>query len=415
MSRSDVVVIGAGLAGLSCALRLHQAGFSVLVLEASDGVGGRVRTDELDGFLLDRGFQVFLMAYPEAQRVLDYAALDLHPFYPGALVRFNNRFYRVSDPWRLPLDALQAFFAPIGTFRDKIRIARLRQQVVKGLLEAVFRRPETSTIDALKAAGFSDSMIERFFRPFIGGVFLDGGLRISSRMFEFVYRMFSLGHAALPSRGMGAIPNHLASRLPEGAIRTRARVVSVHEGDVTLESGEMIKGRTVVLATEGPEAARLLGERVPPSRSVTCLYFASAEPPIIDPILALDGDGVGPVINLCVPSQVAPAYAPQGQSLVSATVLGNPDQSDEGLETAVRSQLILWFGRTVQEWRHLRTSRVIHALPMQIPPVHDPSSRSVQIRPWLFLCGEYGSVASIQWALFSGRRAAEAVIRAQGA
>jgi hypothetical protein len=134
-----------------------------------------------------------------------------------------------------------------------------------------------------------------------------------------------------------------------------------------------------------------------------------------DPILALDGDGVGPVINLCVPSQVAPAYAPQGQSLVSATVLGNPDQSDEELETAVRSQLTLWFGRTVREWRHLRTYRVIHALPMQIPPVHDPNSRSVQIRPWLFLCGEYGSVASIQWALFSGRRAAEAVIRAQGA
>lgn len=415
MSRPDVLIVGGGLSGLSCALWLHEGGLSVLVLEASDGIGGRVRTDEVEGFLLDRGFQVFLMAYPEAQRVLDYGALDFKPFYPGALVRFSSRFYQVSDPWRHPLDTLTTLFAPIGSFRDKLLVARLRQRVRRGLLEEVFRRPETSTIDALKAAGFSDSIIERFFRPFIGGVFLDEGIRISSRMFEFVYRMFSLGHAALPSRGMGAIPNQLASRLPEGAIRTKARVVSLHEGGVTLESGEMIKGRTVVLATEGPEAARLLGERVPRSRSVTCLYFASAEPPITDPILALDGDGVGPVINMCVPSQVAPAYAPQGQSLISATVLGNPEQSHEELETAVRSQLVLWFGRTVEGWRHLRTYRVIHALPMQIPPTHDPSSRSVQIRPWLFLCSEYGSVASIQWALFSGRRAAEAVLRVQGA
>jgi len=312
------------------------------------------------------------------------------------------------------LDALTTLFAPIGSLRDKLLVARLRQRVRGGSLEQLFRRPETSTVDALQATGFSGSMVERFFKPFLGGVFLDGDLRVSSRMFEFVYRMFSLGHAALPSRGMGAITNQLASRLPERIIRTSARVVSVHEEGVTLESGETIKGRAVVLATEGPEAARLLGRTVPPSRSVTCLYFASAEPPITDPILALDGEGVGPVINLCVPSQVAAAYAPQGESLISATVLGNPDQSDEGLESAVRSQLVGWFGRTVTEWRHLRTYRILHALPMQIPPVHDPGSRPVQIRPWLFLCGEYGSAASIQWALLSGRRAAEAVIRAQG-
>jgi phytoene dehydrogenase-like protein len=374
-----------------------------------------VRTDELDGFLLDRGFQVFLMAYPEAQRVLDYAALDLHPFYPGALVRFNNRFYPVSDPWRLPLDVLHAFFAPIGTFRDKIRIARLRQQVVKGSLEELLRRPETSTIDALRGAGFSDSIIERFFRPFIGGVFLDEKLEISSRMFEFVFRMFSLGHTALPSRGMGAIPEQLASQLPQGLVRVNARAVSVQERGVNLESGERIKGRAVVVGTEGPEAARLLGRNPPASRSVTCLYFASLEPPLTEPILVLDGEGAGPVINLCVPSQVAPSYAPRGESLISATVLGNPDQSDDDLESAVRSQLVGWFGHAVNEWGHLRTYRVPHALPMQIPPVHDPGSRSVQIRPWLFLCGEYGSVASIQWALFSGLRAADAVIRAQGA
>jgi phytoene dehydrogenase-like protein len=384
------------------------------VLEASDGVGGRVRTDELDGFLLDRGFQVFLMAYPEAQRVLDYAALDFHPFYPGALARFNKRFYRVSDPWRLPLDALHAFFAPIGIFRDKIRIARLRQQVVKGSLEELLRRPETSTIDALRGAGFSDSIIERFFKPFIGGVFLDEKLEISSRMFEFVFGMFSLGHTALPSRGMGAIPEQLASRLPEDFIRTRARVASLDQQGVTLESGEGVKGRAVVVATDGPEAARLLGQKPPASRSVTCLYFASPESPLTEPILVLDGEGTGPVINLCVPSQVAPSYAPRGESLISATVLGNPDQSDDDLERAVRSQLQGWFGHAVNYWRHLRTYRIPHALPMQTPPIAEPNSHPAQVQPWLFVCGEYRSVASIQWAMVSGHRAAEAVIEAAG-
>jgi phytoene dehydrogenase-like protein len=254
-------------------------------------------------------------------------------------------------------------------------------------------------------------MIDRFFKPFIGGVFFDSNLGVSSRMFEFGFRMFSMGDTALPSGGMGAIPEQIAARLPEGSVRTEARVESIQEGGATIKSGEKIKARAVVVATEGPEAARLLGDKEKPgSRSVSCLYYETGEPPVSEPLLILNGEGRGPINSLCCPSSVAQNYAPKGKSLVSVTIIGNPDQSGEQLESAVRGQLTEWFGPRVRGWRYLRTYRILHALPMQIPPVSDPTSRPHQIRPGLFICGEYQNVASIQWAMVSGRRAAEAVI-----
>jgi phytoene dehydrogenase-like protein len=410
-SNSNVLIIGGGLAGLCCALRLHQSGFSFQVLEASDGVGARVRTDKVEGFLLDRGFQVLLTAYPEARRVIDYDTLNLRPFYPGALIRYKGRFHRFADPWRHPIDGILSLLSPIGSVSDKFRVRRLRQQVLSGSLQDLYNRPETTTLEALRNIGFSENMIDRFFRPFIGGVFFDPNLGVSSRMFEFGFRMFSMGDTALPSKGMGAIPEQIAVRLPEGAVRREARVESIQEDGVTLKSGEKIKAQVVVVATEGPEAARLLSDKEKPgSRSVTCLYFETQEPPLLEPLLILNGEGKGPINSLCFPSNVASSYAPEGNSLISVTIIGNPDQSDQQLESAVRAQLKEWFGLGVNGWRYLRTYRILHALPMQIPPVSDPTSRPHQIRPGLFICGEYHHVASIQWAMLSGRQAAEAVI-----
>ena len=411
ISNSDVLIIGGGLAGLCCALQLRQSGLSFQVLEASDGVGGRVRTDKVEGFLLDRGFQVLLTAYPEAKRVLDYDDLNLCPFYPGALIRYKNRFYRFADPWRHPVDGLLGLSTPIGTFSDKLRVRKLRQQVLTGSLQDLYHRPETTTLQALRNLGFSENMIDCFFRPFIGGVFFDPNLGVSSRMFEFGFRMFSMGDTALPSKGMGAIPEQIAARLPAGTVRTEARVESIQEDGVTLKSGEKIKAQAVVVATEGPEAARLLGDKEKPgSRSVSCLYYDTDEPPVSEPLLILNGEGQGPINSLCFPNRVAPSYAPKDKSLVSVTIIGNPDQSDKQIETAVRVQLTEWFGSGASSWRYLRPYRILHALPIQIPPVSDPTSRPVQIRPGLFICGEYQNVASIQWAMVSGRQAAEAVI-----
>ena len=161
-----VVVVGAGLAGLSCARTLQEHGVGVTVIEASDAIGGRVRTDRLSGFLFDRGFQVLQTAYPEARRVLDYAALKLQPFYPGALVYREGRFHRVADPWRRPQHALSTLLSPLGTLSDKLRVARLQQHVSGLTLEQLFDQPESSTMEALRRSGFTESMIEGFFRPF---------------------------------------------------------------------------------------------------------------------------------------------------------------------------------------------------------------------------------------------------------
>jgi len=412
--KPDVIVIGAGLAGLCCALRLEQEGLSLVVLEASDGVGGRVRTDRLEGFLLDRGFQVLLTGYPEAQRVLDYRALNLRFFYPGALVRLRGGFERVADPWRRPLDAGKSLLSSVGTLTDKLHVSRLRSQILAGSVEDLFLGPETTALEALRNAGFSEKMIDRFFRPFLGGIFFDSELKFSSRMFEFILRMISEGDTALPAGGMGAIPEQLSSRLRPGTLQLRTKVDSVAREEVTLASGERITAGVVVIATEGAEAARLLGEKPPVFRSITTQYFAAEKSPLSEPVLALNGEGKGPVNSLCVPSVIAPSYAPQGCALIAASIIGNPPESDLQLERAVRLQLSSWFGEAVDDWRHLRTYRISPALPLQIPPLFNPTTTPAQIHRWLFICGEYRSASSIQWAMVSGRRAAEAVMKSIG-
>jgi phytoene dehydrogenase-like protein len=406
---SDVVIVGAGLAGLCCARELHRRGVRSRLLDAADAVGGRIRTDAVDGFRLDRGFQVFLTSYPEARAVLDYPALRLRPFLPGALIRFGGKFHTLADPWRRPLAALRSLVAPVGSLADKVRVGRLRARVLSGSAEDRFRDPETTTLATLEAAGFSGAMIDRFFRPFLGGVFLDAGLGTSSRMFGFVFRMFAEGEACLPAEGMEAIPRQLAAALPAGSVRLGARVEQVRPGSVRLDTGEELAARAVVVATDGASAARLLGvAQHAGAVGVTCLYFAASHPPVDSPVLVLNGDGVGPVNNLCVPTSVAPTYGPPGASLVSATVLGTPPDEDR-LLGEVREQLASWFGPAARSWRHLRTYRIPDALPRQDPPALAEPERPVRLEPGLYVCGDHRDNASINGAMASGWRAAEAI------
>jgi phytoene dehydrogenase-like protein len=255
-------------------------------------------------------------------------------------------------------------------------------------------------------------MIDRFFRPFFRGVFFDQNLESSSRMFEFVFRMLAQGDTALPAQGIGAVSTQLAQALPPEAIRTNAAVASIQEDGVVLASGEEVPGRMVVVAADGSETARLLGDfKNYGTVACTCLYFAAARPPVTEPILILDGENTGPVTNLAVLNNVAPSYAPPGSCLIQATGVGNPDLTDQDLETRSREQLTRWFGPQVNNWRLLRLYRIIKALPDQTPPTPDPFKQPVQLSPRLFACGEYQGLSSIHWAMVSGRRAAEAVIR----
>jgi phytoene dehydrogenase-like protein len=406
----DVLIVGAGLAGLACGRHLADAGVSFQMIEASDGIGGRVRTDEFDGFLLDRGFQVLLTAYPEAQRTLDYHALELKKFTPGAFSWFAGRMNKLVDPWRTPGGWSEALRSDFGGFLDKLRILRLRSRLRSSSIDQIFKHPERSTKDALVSAGFSEEFIHRFFRPFFGGILLDGELKSSSRMFEFVFKMLSEGDIAVPTRGMGAIPAQLASHLPADAIRLNTHAESLHENELTLTGGESLRARAIVVAADGPGAAHLVGEAEPASRSVTGFYFSADEPPVPHPMLVLNGDGAGPVNNFAVISQVAPSYAPAGKSLVSVTVLGTQQLTDQQLGGFIIAQMKNWFGTVASSWRHLKSYRIPHAQPQQLPGALEPPQRPVRVRPGIYLCGDHRDNASIDGAMLSGRRAAEAVL-----
>jgi len=407
----DVLVIGAGLAGLTCARRLHERNLDVQVLEASDRVGGRVRTDTVDGFRLDRGFQVLLTAYPETQRELDYDALDLHPFHDGALVRYNGRFYRIADPRRHPLDAPRTLFAPIGSLADKLRILRLRGTLARNSLPQVMERPEHTTLEALRTRwGFSSAMIDRFFRPFFGGIFFDRTLEASSRMFEFVFKMFAEGRTVLPAGGIDRMPRQMRQHLPGEAVRLNAPVEAVEAQSVTLRDGETLQAPHVVVATEAPEANRLVGDVTPTEgRSTVCLYYDAPRSPLDDPLLVLNGDGVGPINNVAVPSDVAPGYAPKDRALVSVVVVGPPPDPQDTLEREVRAQLIDWFGLQAGGWTHLQTQHIPYALPEQAPPFLSPPEKAVRRRPGLYVCGDHRRTASLNGAIAAGRAAADAV------
>ncbi len=404
-----VVIVGAGLSGLCCARTLLASGASVTVLDAADAVGGRVRTDVVDGFRLDRGFQVLLTAYPEVQRVLDLDALDLQPFASGAEVWLGESFATVADPFRDPLAAIPTALSPVGTLADKLRVLGLRQSVRAGIVDDLWQRPETTTIGALRSRyGFSAAMIEQFFRPFLGGVLLDPALLGSSRAFEFYFRMFSEGDAALPARGMQAIPEQLAEAIPPEALRLNTRVESVTPREVTLASGETLRADAVVVATEGPEAARLTGVGETAAKSTVCLYWAADSPPVDHTTLMLDGTGGGPVNNIQILSNVAPSYAPEGQTLVSASVLGTPEADDAALEASARAQLRGWFGAKTERWRFLRADRVTYALP---DLAHlEPPERPLALGSGLFVTGDHRRNASINGAMVAGRHAAEAVL-----
>jgi phytoene dehydrogenase-like protein len=406
----DVLIVGAGLAGLCCARQLEEKGVTCQILEASDGIGGRVRTDRVDGFTLDRGFQVLLTAYPEAKRVLDYGRLELKPFLPGALSFYAGHMNRLVDPWRMPGMWWEALRSEFGTLRDKLHITLLRRRVMNSSIEEIFRRPERAIKDALESEGFSKEMIHRFFRPFLGGILLDGELKSSSRMFEFVFKMLSEGDTALPAQGMSAIPEQLAEKLPAGRMRLNTPVDALHENELTLQGGQKLQARAIVIAAEGPSAAHLVGEVEPASRSVTCFYYAANEPPVAEPILALNGDGSGPVNNFAVISQVAPSYAPAGAHLISATVLGKQKLSEVQMSGFIIAQMKNWFGNVASTWQFLKSYRIAHAQPQQFPGALEPPERPVRIRPGVYVCGDHRDNASIQGAMVSGRRAAEAVL-----
>ena len=432
----DVVIIGAGLAGLRCAELLERAGLEVLLLEAADAPGGRVRTDLVDGFRLDRGFQVLLTAYPETRSALHYRSLKLRRLKPGALVWQGGRFHRFADPWREPIVAARFLFDDIISFADKVRIAALRARVRSGEPSELFTRPDMPTYAYLRKFGFTPRMIERFFSPFFGGIFLEQELVTSSRYFQFLFRMFAAGSVAVPSEGMEKLPQQLAGRLKPGTLETNTRVtaltrraqrfvVAIEDGRA---EGRSIEAKHVVLAVAEHDQRALLSDVLTAKRAqarearewnaTTTLYYAAAVSPVQGPVLVLNGEGPGggPINNLAVMSQVSRKYAPLGQELISVSCVGmapHDNEAMQALDAGVREQATQWFGEQVASWRLLAGYPIRYALPLARSTQWEASSPRLSDN--LYICSDAQEQPSLQGALTSGRRTAEAMLAQRGA
>ncbi|WP_284741087.1 NAD(P)/FAD-dependent oxidoreductase [Amycolatopsis sp. RTGN1] len=395
----DVVVVGGGLAGLSAARRLCGAGVAVTVLEAGDDVGGRVRTDVVDGFRLDRGFQVLLPAYPALRRLADVGALRPRPFTRGTIAMTGSGRRWLAGPWHgLPAVRGAAGFVA-GRPADGARMAVL---AARDVLKADRADRGRSTAEELRRWGLTRSTVEEVLRPFLAGVFLDRDLATSGRLFHLIWRSLLRGGGVVPAEGVQALPRQLAAGLP---VRTGVEVDAITEDGVRTRDGEDIPARAVVVATDGDTAARLLpGVEAPGWHAVTTFYYRAGVSPLRSPTLLVDGlDEL--LVNTAVLSEVAPGYAPPGSALITASV---PGRAEPGLEPRVRQRLARIYDADTRGWELLRTYAIPKALPVFGPGA--PLRRPVRVRPGRYVCGDHRDTPSVQGALVSGQRAAAAVL-----
>lgn len=402
--RTGVVVVGAGLAGLAAATRLVGRGVEVTVIEASDGVGGRARTDRRDGLLLDRGFQLLNPSYPEAARLLDLAALDLQSFGAGVVVAHGGRRTVLADPRRAPRHTLSSLSAP-GSLREKAAFALWAASVGVGSAARAKRSPDEPLAVFLNRRGITGRLRHGVVEPFLAGVLAEDGQESSRRFVDLLVRSFVRGTPSLPARGIGAMAEQLAAALPPGCVRLGVRAASVSGGSVTTDAG-VVSASAVVVAADPRSAAGLTGLPTVVVRALTTFYHLADQPPTDSRMLHLDGDRRGPLLNTAVVSNVAPTYAGGHGALIASTVLGVRD--DVQTEQAVRSQLRLVYGVDPRPWQLVAAYPVAHALPAMLPPL--TLRQPVTLGDGLFVAGDHRDTASIQGAFVSGRRAADAVL-----
>lgn len=409
--KQDVIIVGAGLAGLAAAVHLHRQGRKVLLLEASDRAGGRMKTDSHEGFLLDRGFQVLLTAYPETQALLNYTNLKLKKMLPGATVLYDGGSFEIADPFRRPSAAFATLFAPVGTLKDKINTLWLKNRLQKLTIDEIFEQPEQTTLKQLTYYGFSPKMIERFYAPFLSGIFLENELQTSRRMFDFVMKMFSDGDVAVPEFGMEEIPKQLVAMLPEGSIQCHTKVTTIEGNTVITEDGTVMEANQILLATTAnPLTKKYFPMQKMTSHQVTNIYFEANEAPTNKAVVILNASTQKKwVNNLTVMSNVSKAYAPKGKVLISVSYNGIPTVDDETLAENMKKELQQWYGEKINSWKMLKAYRIEYALPTQESVRNTIDASEIKISDTLFICGDNLLNGSINAALKTGRLAAEAM------
>lgn len=423
-----IVIIGAGLAGLTCARELIREGQRVLVLEAAEQVGGRMRTDmHEDGYRLDRGFQVLFTAYPAAKRHLNFENLKQRLFEQGALLAKDGKLYEIADPLREPSRLLSGVLNPLISPADKLRVLALRAKVARYSTADIFvgktqpDEQDESIEEYLLRLGFKEEgFLANFARPFYGGVFLDRGLSTSARMFQFTFKMLASGATIIPAEGMQRIPEMLASSLPPGSLRYRARVEKIltESGNVLgvwLASGEAIPAEQVVIATDSPEAARLSGLDLPTeARGSVCVYFGGKERLYKARKILLNTAPNAYVNNAVLLSNIAPTYAPPHRHLLSATILDPGSDDDEQIASRALAEIERMFpANDLSTWQLLGVYRVPFAQLVQNPGFFDNQPSNTTAINGLYLAGEYTTSSSIHGAMHSGEHAARAVLKTQ--
>jgi protoporphyrinogen oxidase len=384
---------------------LEKAGFAPTIIEATDRVGGRVKSDRESGIPLDHGFQVLLSAYPEARKYLDYDRLDLVRFRPGSIIYKNGKQQKIGDPRRDISFLWPTLSAGIGSIRDKLLILKLSNKLKKKSLEAIFSSPEVSTLDYLRNFGFSEKVIENFFQPFFAGIYLEEHLETSSRMFEFVYKMFGTGYATIPRNGMQAIPEQLAAQLAKTEIRFNTRVIKIENKTLHLEHGEKIEADPVIIATD-PDPFMGAGKKKETKwKSCYNLYLETESPGFDQAIIGLLPNKELLVNNFHFLGDVFGGT----QEILSVTVVKSHSLTEDEMVERVKKEL--------EQYCHIRTKglvRLFHikkALPDLSQLKYEPAVDELLIRPGIYCCGDHLANGSLNAAMASGRLVAEQIVR----
>lgn len=406
----DVLIIGAGIAGLTAAKVLKTAGKKIKIIEASDGVGGRVRTDKVDGFLLDRGFQVLLTAYPEAKHFLNYDALDLKKFKPGAIVLNEKGVTEIGDPLRDPSSLFKTLASPVGSIVDKMKMLLLKIKLGNDSIDKVFLKEEITTIEYLQERGFSERMIAQFFKPFMTGIFLEGSLKTSSRMFEFVFKMFSQADTTIPANGMGMIPAQLAQNLLSEELVLNESVTQIDGNRILTNTGKMYEANNILIATAANNLPAPFTKSIVEKKSVTSMYFSADKAPFTKPLIALNASVNKLANNIAVVNQISKTYAPEGKHLIAVSLIDYQNNfSETALISNVLNELKFWYADAAN-WKHIRTYEIPYALPKDETVSYTLNAAQVRLTDDCFICGDHLLNGSINAAMKTGRVAAEAII-----
>ena len=408
-SEYKIHIVGAGISGLVAAKVLEDHGYRPVILEASDRVGGRVKTDVIDGYQLDHGFQVLLTAYPAAQKFLDYNALELQRFRPGAVIFKNGKQSVIGDPLRDLSLVGPTLFSRIGSVGDKLKILRLNRKLKASTIAQIFSRKETTTMAYLENFGFSKRMIDNFFKPFFSGIFLEPDLETSSRMFEFVYKMFGQGYAALPKAGIEAIPKQLSAALKNTEFRFNTAVTEVTDGRIAYGDSEMEETDFIILATE---ASHLVGSqelKATSWKSCDTLYFETEKRVITSPLIGLIPDSDMLINNIFYHTSLKTNTVPEND-LLSVTVVKDHQLFEEGLVERVTEELRELCGIKVR--RFIKRYNIPRALPNLYELRYDGLPEEFRLSPGVFLAGDVQLNGSLNAAMIAGEMAAKGVIEA---